>query len=135
MPATRKQSFLQTIIELLFILSLFINSSQQTCGEGCLSCTEDVETGIKSCNICDIFGSYIKKFDGTCEKKEIENCEVASLNHFSNLCLQCAPNYVLDIVQGKCVSVNFSKIVPDCYRYSSLSTCVSCNPDHYISIV
>ena len=116
------------------LLGLLMNTTRQACGEGCLSCTEDVETGTISCNICDIFRSYVKKFDGTCELKEIENCEVASLNHFSSPCLQCKPNYVLDIVQGKCVSVNFSKIVPDCYRYSNLSTCLSCNPDHYIEI-
>ena len=134
MPATRKLSFLQSKVGFLFLLSLLINSSLGACGEGCSSCSEDVETGTISCNICDIFRSYIKKFDGTCELKEIENCEVASLNHFSTPCLQCKPNYVLDIVQGKCVSVNFSKIVPDCLRYSSLSTCIACNPDHYISI-
>ena len=97
-------------------------------------CYEDVENGITSCKICDLFSSYIKSFDGSCELKEIENCEVASLNHFTSPCLQCKPNYLLDIVQGKCVSVNISKVVPDCYRYSSLSTCLSCNPDHFISI-
>ena len=133
MLVTPLSSSSRTILGLLVLLGLLMHPTIQTCGKGCLSCHEDVNTGTISCQICDIFNSYVKAFDGSCEQKVIENCEVPSLDRFSTPCVQCLPNYVLDIVQGKCVSVGFDKTVPDCLRYSSISTCISCNPDHYIS--
>ena len=133
MPKTIVLRSLRTAMWLLLVVSLLVQPSREECGEGCLSCAENVETGDISCKICDLHNSYVKAFDGTCEQNEVENCEVASLDRFTTPCLQCQPNYVLDIVQGKCVSVNVGKVIPDCHRYTNLLTCSSCVAGHYIS--
>ena len=129
-----KINFLRKGLESLFLLSLLASVTRQACGKGCLSCHQDAESGTTSCKVCDVYNSYLKTLDGSCQKKQIENCEVPSLDHFAKPCLQCLPNFVLDPVRGKCVGVNISKLIPDCHRYSSLSTCISCNPDHFILI-
>ena len=130
---TPQSSSLRATLGFLIVLGLLLSPTLQTCGMGCLSCAENIESGITSCNICDIFNSYIKTFDGYCEQNVVENCLVPSLDRFSKPCVQCQSNYILDVVQGKCVSVAIDKAVPDCFQYSNVSTCVSCNPDHYIS--
>ena len=133
MLATPSTSSLRLSVAMLLLTTLLLQPTAQTCGEGCLSCGQSKDTGEISCQVCDLFNFYLKSFDGSCEKKEVENCEIGSLDHFTTPCLLCKPNYVLDIVQGKCVSVNVSKVVQDCHRYSSISTCLSCVSGHYMS--
>lgn len=127
--------YTRTAAKLLLTLALLAIISRPltaTCGLGCLSCEENNKTGLKTCKVCDIFSAYVMNSDAKCELIPIENCEVASLDHFAAPCLQCKARYVMDKVLGKCVSIQFASVVADCYRYTSLSTCWECNPDHYL---
>lgn len=119
-------------IGLLFVLLNILSNVNCECGEGCISCVEDAATGNKSCSICDIYHFYSKSNLNKCEKVEIDNCQVPSLNRLAISCLLCQPNYILDLVQGKCVSVALSKIIPDCERYTQNGICNECSADHYI---
>ena len=124
---------LQRLKLTLLVLVMLNNLSQQTCGKGCISCSSEDNISARTCRICDIFKSYRHDEFHSCSQVAIANCEIPSLDHRETLCMLCKPNYVLDFVQGKCVSINYSKVVADCERYSETSACESCLKDHYIS--
>ena len=117
---------------LLLVLSILTNGITSKCGEGCLSCREDEDTGATLCAVCDLYNSYVKTNNAACEKIDIENCQIPSLNRLTNICLLCEPNYILDTVQEKCVSVPLSHTIKDCKRYSQGRACMECTTGHYI---
>ena len=126
-----RTNYLSLLSTLLLTCLLMSSINSNSCGEGCLSCSKNVDTGISECSICDIFKSYIMTSSG-CTIRKIPFCEVPSLNHISSVCLQCIPGYVVDNVQGKCVAVNFASVIPNCERYTAFSTCQLCTKDHYM---
>lgn len=121
-----------TVPSLLAILTLLcaLHSLSASCGEGCLACSADSSNNF-TCDICDAHNQFFKRPGSTvCEKIEIPNCEVASVDF---LCFLCAPGYILDGVGGKCLKVHAGAVVPFCYRYSQSGVCVQCNPSYYMS--
>ena len=126
---TRKQTFLLLSLLIMLQMTSPVNAS---CGKGCISCKVSEDKKTSSCLICDLYLSYTRAASGGCEIILTDNCEVSSLDRVAKACLLCKPLYVLDPVQGKCVSVAISKVLPDCKRYTGLSTCSECANDHYI---
>ncbi|MEL6802536.1 MAG: hypothetical protein AAFO91_01985, partial [Bacteroidota bacterium] len=114
----------------LLLMTLLLQGHRAACGEGCLACSADSSNNF-TCDICDAHNQYFRKPGSMdCEKIEIPNCEVASVDF---LCFRCAPGYILDQVGGKCLKVHAGAVVENCYRYSQAGVCVQCKTDFYMS--
>ena len=127
-----KKEFLSIRVWRLLLLAALVGTSMAACGTGCLMCADSPTGGAKECKICDIYSSFLMGSDGTCRQQKVERCEVASLDRFASRCLLCEPQYVLDSVLDKCVSVQFASVVSDCMRYDIYSECVHCNELHFL---
>ena len=62
----------------------------------------------------------------------IENCEIPSADHTTNICLKCKKDYVLDQALKKCVEVTEFHKIDNCVSYLGLNHCKECAPDYYI---
>ena len=111
---------LKTLVLTLMLTGITI----QACDVGCLKCSSEDE-----CIISDIFKGYFIK-DLKAEKHTIEGCSITNLE---GTCLVCMGKGVfLDTAGNKCVEIEETAKVENCYTYTSATACSICEKDYYL---
>ena len=108
----------------LLITFLTISLIKTECQKGCLKCSKE-----DKCLICDQTEFYKKNEKEECEKKILDNC--VEMNMDGN-CLNCETNYYLDGVKKKCVFLENSKKIENCFSYDPSQNCGLCKSEYFV---
>lgn len=113
---------------LLTILAIFCQGYfSEACSMGCLAC------GTNECDICDAENFYMKSVNGSCVKKEIDNCLIPSTDRDDMICHQCVSGYALNQNGKNCQEVPSKFIVPNCVNYHWDFSCLVCETKFYLN--
>jgi len=108
---------------LLATLVLLISSTLQQCTIGCLKCNNQ-----NQCLLCDITQNY-QLMGTTCRLSTQTNCAVFSQ---SGNCMQCAPNFYMDVNSQNCIAVGTANMVSNCRNYNSAQACTTCSNNNFL---
>ena len=104
--------------EVLFAMLVVLSGlTTQQCTIGCLKCNNQ-----NQCLLCDITQGY-QLTGTTCRLNTQTNCAMFSQ---SGNCVQCSPNFYMDINSQNCVGVGTANVVANCMNYNSAQACVLC---------
>ncbi len=106
----------------IYLLTLFLIASANSCEKGCLKCSPD-----SNCEICDFLNHYSLTLSKTCEIKKVENC--LYLDN-SGKCLKCEKNFYQDKVSLNCVKIE--ELIENCVFYKSWNSCLICEKGFFL---
>ena len=110
--------------EIVFASVIFmIGLSLQQCTIGCLKCNNQ-----NQCLLCDITQNY--QLSATpCRLNTQTNCALFSQ---SGNCVQCSPNFYMDINSQNCIAVGTANVIANCRNYNSAQACVLCANNFFL---
>ena len=120
------------IVYLSIVLLLCANLLTSSCTDGCLACELDSK-GDPVCKICDVNNFYRLTSLGKCQKWNVNNCEIPSVNPLKIACNLCMPGFSLDNRGNRCSPVPEKYLVLNCKRYGWEYSCRECNENFYLS--
>lgn len=118
-------------VVLLLTLLLAVRELRGQCSRGCLSCRKTSPITFE-CSVCDLHNNFAMNEDMQCVEAAIADCEIASADHTTNMCLRCKSGFVFDAEQKKCVQVGEFHKVDNCEYYLGLNHCQQCESGFYI---